>query len=183
MANESPRYEVERRLGDVEIRFYEPYVVAETLVHGSLERAGNGGFRLLAGYIFGQNRTASGDGTKIAMTTPVTQERVGDEYRVRFMMPSEYDVDSLPTPGDSRVVIEQVGAQRLAAIRYSGGWSRSGYERHLARLSDTLLEHDMTPTGEPIWARYDPPFKPWFLRRNEVLTTFDECPDGDPQGP
>jgi hypothetical protein len=153
------------------------------MVSGSLERAGTGGFRLLAGYIFGQNRTSSGDSTKIAMTSPVTQDRAGDEYRVRFMMPSEYDLESLPTPRDSRVVIEQVDAQRLAAIRYSGGWSRSGYEQQLARLSDTLLEHGMTPTGEPIWARYDPPYKPWFLRRNEVLSAFSERSDGDSDGP
>jgi hypothetical protein len=82
MAYESPTYRVEERIDEIELRRYEPYLVAETLVQGPLERAGNGGFRLLAGYIFGGNKTADGDSTKIAMTTPVTQDRVGDQYRV-----------------------------------------------------------------------------------------------------
>jgi|GEM_PF-2232484 len=85
MAHESPTYRVDEQFGDVELRRYEAHVVAETLVPGSLERAGNGGFRRLAGYIFGGNETAAGASTKISMTTPVTQSRVGDDYRVRFM--------------------------------------------------------------------------------------------------
>ena len=171
---ESPRYEVERRIGEVEVRQYEPYLVAETDVGGPMERAGSGGFRRLAGYIFGGNRTSGGGSTKIAMTTPVTQEQVGDEFRVRFMMPSEHDLDSLPTPDDARVRLERVGSQRLAAIRYSGRWSKSGYERHLAELESVLAEHGLHACGAPIWARYDPPWTPWFLRRNEVLVAVDE---------
>jgi hypothetical protein len=171
---ESPEYVVERRIGEVEIRRYAPYVVAETYVSGSLERAGNGAFRRLAGYIFGGNRTSAGTSAKIAMTTPVTQQRVGDEFRVRFMMPSEYDLESLPIPNDDRVRLERVGQRRLAAIRYSGRWSKEAYERHLARLEETLSAHGWTPSGEPIWARYDPPWKPWLLRRNEVLVAVDE---------
>jgi hypothetical protein len=164
---------VERRIGDVEIRRYEPYVVAETVVDGPLERAGNRGFRVLAGYIFGANETSSGDSTKLAMTTPVTQERVGEEYRVRFMMPSGYNVDDLPTPKDARVRIEPIGSRRLGAIRYSGRWSGSAFERQLARLEETLGKGGFEPVGEAIWARYDPPWKPWFLRRNEVLIAVD----------
>ena len=177
MAYESPTYRVEERIGEIELRRYEPYLVAETLVQESLERAGNGGFRLLAGYIFGGNETAGGESTRISMTTPVIQDRVGDEYRVRFMMPSEYTGDSLPTPKDSRVTISEVGPQRLAAIRYRGRWSRSGYEQHLQKLSEGLERAGHTAVGEPIWARYDPPWTPWFLRRNEVLIAID---DGSP---
>lgn len=172
MSYESPTYRVEERIDEIELRQYEPYLVAETLVQGPLERAGNGGFRLLAGYIFGGNRTADGDSEKIAMTTPVTQDRVGDQYRVRFMMPARYVDGSLPTPKDPRVTINEVGAQRLAAIRYSGRWTRDGYERHLQQLSDAVADAGYTVVGEPIWARYDPPWKPWFLRRNEVLVAL-----------
>jgi hypothetical protein len=171
---ESPEYEVERRIGEIEVRRYEPYVVAETCVGGSLERAGTGAFRRLAGYIFGGNKTAAGGSTKIAMTTPVTQERFGDEFRVRFMMPSEYDIESLPAPSDDRVRLAQVGARRLAAIRYRGRWSKAGYERHLAELQAVLAVNGLTAHGEPIWARYDPPWTPWFLRRNEVLVAVDQ---------
>jgi hypothetical protein len=178
MGSESPTYRVEGRIGEIELRRYEPYVAAETLVRGSLERAGNGGFRLLAGYIFGGNQTASGDSTKIAMTSPVIQDRVGGDYRVRFMMPTSYTGDSLPTPKDSRVTISEVGPRLLAAIRYGGRWSRGGYERHLAILSEALERAGHTVVGEPIWARYDPPWTPWFRRHNEVLIAIDE-----PAGP
>ena len=179
MSYESPIYRVDEQIGGVELRRYEAYVVAETLVSGSLERVGNGGFRRLAGYIFGGNETAAGASTKISMTTPVTQSRVGDDYRVRFMMPSSYSGVSLPTPNDSRVTISQVGPQLLAAIRYRGRWTRDGYEKHLAKLTDTLDRAGRTVVGEPIWARYDPPWTPWFQRRNEVLIPVADQ-DADP---
>lgn len=170
MSYESPRYQVERKIGRVEIRRYEPYLAASTDVEGSLERAGNRGFRVLARYIFGGNvgRDDAGS-TKISMTTPVTQQRVGDRYRIRFMMPSAYTAETLPIPEDAQVTIDPVDGRRMAAIRYSGSWSRAGYRRNLEELRTTLTDADIEPTGEPIWARYDPPWKPWFLRRNEVL--------------
>jgi hypothetical protein len=175
MSYETPSYRVVEQIGDVELRRYEPYVVAETLVSASLEQAGNRGFRLLAGYIFGANTTAGGDSTKISMTSPVIQDRVGEEYRVRFMMPSSYTDESLPTPNDSRVTISEVEPQLLAAIRYGGRWTRHGYEQHLAKLTAALESAGRTAVGEPIWARYDPPWTPWFRRRNEVLVAVDDA--------
>lgn len=184
VAYDSPEYRVTTELGPIEIREYEPYLVAETTVDGSLENAGNRGFRILAKYIFGDNRASEKiamtapvaqekvEGTKIAMTTPVTQERTGDEYTVRFMMPSELSRDALPEPNDPRITIREVPSKSLAAVRYSGTWSKRNYEKHLQVLYDTLRAEGMEPTGEPIWARYNPPFTPWFLRRNEVLTAF-----------
>jgi hypothetical protein len=173
MAYESPAYRVLRTIGRVEIREYEPYLAAQVVVDGSLESAGNKGFRALAAFIFGRN-TASNDagatgGTKIAMTTPVTQQPVGDRYRVRFMMPTRYTIESLPSPTDPSVEICQVAPGCVAAIRYSGRWSASSYEHHLQTLRDSIRDAGLEPLGAPIWARYDPPWKPWFLRRNEVL--------------
>jgi hypothetical protein len=173
MAYESPEYEVEKQIGEIEIRRYAPYLMAETTVSGSMEGAGNSGFRVLARYIFGHNEAESGKSTKISMTTPVTQERNGDEFRVRFMMPSSYSADSLPTPKDLQVTIHQVGERRLAAISYSGRWPRNSYEKHLQELSGALETVGLATVGEPVWARYDPPWKPWFLRRNEVLLEID----------
>lgn len=174
MAYESPAYEVLRTIGRVEIREYEPYLAAETVVGGSIESAGNKGFRALASFIFGRNTTTDDDGatgssTKIAMTTPVTQQPVGDRYRVRFMMPTRYTRESLPSPTDPSVEICLVDPGRVAAIGYSGRWTASSYEHHLRTLRDTVEAAGLEAVGEPIWARYDPPWKPWFLRRNEVL--------------
>ena len=184
MAYESPTYRVVDRFGEIEIREYEPYLVAETTVDGGLEGAGNRGFRILAKYIFGDNQGKRkiamttpvsqeiAEGTKISMTAPVTQEKAGDEYRIQFMMPAEYSRDELPEPNDPRVAIREIPARRFAAVRYSGTWSKRNYQAHLEKLLATLNAEGYEPLGEPVWARYNPPFMPWFLRRNEILTAF-----------
>ncbi len=189
MAYESPDYQVASRVGEIEIRDYAPYLVAETTVAGTLESAGNQGFRVLAKYIFGANRGGKriamtspvtqeeAEGTKIAMTTPVTQERAGDRFQVRFMMPSDYSAETLPVPTDARIAIREVPPRTLAAIRYSGTWSKRNYDKHLDELYATLRSQGLEPVGHPIWARYNPPFTPWFLRRNEILTEFREFDD------
>ena len=186
VAYESPNYEVTEKIGEVEIRQYAPYLVAETRVDGSLEDAGNQGFRILAKYIFGDNRgkqkiamTApvsqeKTDGIKIAMTAPVTQTRAGEQFTIQFMMPSEHSLETLPEPNDSRIEIREMPGRRLAAIRYSGRWSEKNYEENLKGLLETLSREGYEPEGQPVWARYDPPFKPWFMRRNEILTAFRE---------
>ena len=184
MAYDSPRYRIAKTFGDIEIREYEPYLVAETIVEGGLESAGNRGFRILAKYIFGDNQgrrkiamTApvsqeKAEGMKIAMTAPVTQEKAGDQYTIQFMMPSEYSLAELPEPNDSRISIREMPARSFAAVRYSGTWSKRNYQKNLELLLSALREAGYEPSGEPIWARYDAPFKPWFLRRNEILTEF-----------
>lgn len=179
MTYESPDYRVLRSIGRVEIREYEPYLAAETVVDGSIESAGNRGFRTLAAFIFGRNTTTdgtgtTGSGTKIAMTTPVTQQPAGDRYRIQFMMPSRYTHESLPAPTDPSVQICRVDPGRVATIRYSGRWSASTYEHHLGALCDTIEAAGLEPLGDPVWARYDPPWKPWFLRRNEILIRVGE---------
>lgn len=184
MAYESPTYRVVDRFGEIEIREYESYLVAETTVDGDLEGAGNRGFRVLAKYIFGDNQgkrkiamTAPvsqevAEGSKISMTAPVTQEKSGDKYTIRFMMPAEYSREELPEPNDPRIAIREIPARSLAAVRYSGTWSKRNYQKHLDQLIATLAAEGYQSVGEPIWARYNPPFMPWFLRRNEILTAF-----------
>jgi hypothetical protein len=173
-------------LGDVEIREYAPYIVAEVAVDGDLESAGNRGFKVLAGYIFGANKESSRIATtgavthssapgktKIAMTSPVTQQRGAGGFVIQFMMPSDYTLGTLPVPNDDRIELKEVPARQMAAIRYSGRWSKRSYQANLERLFDQLHSAGLRPTGEPVWARYDPPFKPWFMRRNEILTEFE----------
>jgi effector-binding domain-containing protein len=184
MTYESPTYRVVDRFAEIEIREYEPYLVAEATVDGGFEGAGNRGFQILAKYIFGDNQGKRkiamttpvsqeiADGTKISMTAPVTQEKAGDRYTIQFMMPAEYSRAELPEPNDPRITIREVPARRFAAVRYAGTWSKRNYEKHLDQLLDTLSAEGYEPLGEPIWARYNPPFMPWFLRRNEILTAF-----------
>ena len=130
-----------------EVRRYEPYLVAETLVAGSADEAGSQGFRMLAGYIFGKNKGAREIAmtapvvqtpTKIAMTAPVAQSPGAGGYVVQFAMPAEWTLETLPEPTDPAVRLRAVPARRVAVIRYSGTWSQERYAEHLAKLQDAL---------------------------------------------
>jgi hypothetical protein len=180
MAIERTKYTVIAKDADFELRQYEPHIVAETIVEGDFEAAGNEGFRRLAGYIFGANRTQQkismtapvtleAGSEKIPMTAPVTQEALAGRWRITFLMPSDYTLETLPEPLDASVALQSVPGTLMAALRYSGTWDRERYEEKKASLDALLRQKGLQPVGEPIFARYDPPFKPWFLRRNEVL--------------
>ena len=103
------------------------------------------------------------------MTAPVNQERAGEKWRITFLMPSRYSLETLPEPLDSRVKLVEIPPRLLAAIKYSGTWGRERYEDKERRLRELILQRGLKIVGEPIFARYNPPFMPWFLRRNEVL--------------
>ncbi|MDJ0864772.1 MAG: heme-binding protein [Myxococcota bacterium] len=195
MAIEKLAYRTIEQDGDVELRRIEPHVVAETYVEGDFERVGTEGFRRLVAYIGGANREEGkiamtapvgqgpasekiamtapvGQGSAsetIAMTAPVGQEKVGERYRITFVMPSKYALEDLPQPTDRRIRLREEPARTVAAIRYTGFWSRSRYEAHERRLLEWIQRRGLESVGEPVWARYDPPFMPWFLRRNEIL--------------
>ena len=182
-AIEEPAFQVVQKLGDVEVRQYRPYVVAEVTVPGPADEAGNAGFRILAGYIFGKNKgekklemTAPVTQTpaqattpgKLEMTAPVTLAPAAGGYVVQFVLPKDVTLATAPEPLDSRVTLREVPATKRAVIRYSGFWSESNYAEHLAQLQGALKAADIAWTGEPVLSRYDPPFMPWFLRRNEI---------------
>ena len=93
-------------------------------------------------------------------------------------MPGTVAFEDLPQPLDERIVLQQVPAHRMAAVRYSGTWSRSRYEQNRARLHAWVAQQGWAPVGEPLWARYNPPFMPWFLRRNEVLVVVQDARNG-----
>jgi len=180
MAVEKAKYTVLEKEDDFEIRQYESQIVAETFVEGDLEEVGNEGFRRLYAYISGENTKKQsismtapvGQETrseKIAMTAPVKQEKKDNQWRITFLMPAEYTLEMLPEPDDARVKLAREPGRLMAAVKYSGTWSEEGYEENKALLEEYLQKRGLTKAGEPVWARYDPPFMPWFLRRNEVL--------------
>ncbi len=181
MAIEEAKYKVVKKDGDIEVRDYEPQLVAETIVKASIEDSGNIAFRRLFNYISGKNQSKTkiemtapvsqeSKGEKIAMTAPVSQQRSSDgEFAVSFMMPASFTMETIPAPSDEAVKIRKIPARRIAAIRYSGRWTEKRYLKFKDRLESWLKEQGLEPDGEPIWARYNPPFTLWFLRRNEVL--------------
>lgn len=179
MATEEPQYTVLRSDADFEIRRYAPYIVAETVVTNADQESGtNVGFRRLAGFIFGNNRTkesiemtapvTTARSEKIAMTAPVETSLKGDDMVMAFMMPSEYTLETLPEPTDPDVVIRSVPERVMAVIKFSGSWSEERFQEKTGMLQEWLTKHDIQATGAPVVARYNAPWTPWFLRRNEV---------------
>jgi effector-binding domain-containing protein len=184
VAIEEVPYTVIEQSGAFELRQYSPHIVAETMVEGAFDQVGSEGFRRLADYINGENRSKQSiamtapvnqeaQPEKIAMTATVGQEKSGDRWRITFVMPAKYTLGTLPEPVDSRIEIKQEPGRLMAAVRYSGTWSRKRYEENKARLLAWIEERGFKQTAEPVWARYNPPFMPWFLRRNEILIPVD----------
>lgn len=180
MATEEAPYKVLKSDGMFELRHYEPQILAEIIVDGDLEDAGNSAFRPLFNYISGENRSRSkiamtapvsqeAKGEKIAMTAPVSQEKSQGKWAISFMMPASYTMETIPVPDNPAIKLRQVAARRVAAVRYSGFWSEEKYQLHLNKLETWLRANNLTAAGEPVWARYNPPFTLWFLRRNEIL--------------
>ena len=187
MAVEKAKYEVVESERDFELRQYSPQIVAETIIEGEFDEVGNEGFRILVAYIKGNNRKSQSISMtapvsqealseKIPMTAPVTQEKKGGKWRITFLMPSTYTLETLPEPLDERVKLRETQAQLMAALRYSGIWSRQYYEEKEALLMEMIKERGFTQIGVTIWARYNPPFMPWFLRKNEVLIPVERGP-------
>ena len=146
-----------------ELRDYPEHLVAEVGVRSSFTSAGNRAFPALAGFIGGRNRQSR----KVAMTAPVLQEEADGAFVIGFVMPA--DLEEMPDPTDGSVRTRVVPAQVAAAARFSGRWSQGSYEQHLERLLRDVQAAGLQPAGEPRFARYDPPWTPWFLRRNEVI--------------
>lgn len=178
-ATEEPDYQVVRTIEDIELRQYAAYAVAEVVVAGPAADAGGQAFPILAGYIFGKNKgerkfamtapvTQVAVPVKLEMTAPVTQSAAPGGVLVQFALPKGVTVASAPEPLDARVQLRDVVPAQVAVIRYSGFWSASNDQEHLARLQARLRAASLAWTGEPVYARYNAPLTPWFLRRNEI---------------
>lgn len=177
---EEPAYEVVSRDGAIEVRRYEPNVVAATVVEGERRTALGEAFRRLAGYIFGGNQrrkeiamTAPVSATpseKIAMTAPVSATAMDEgRFRVTFTMPSSYRLDTLPVPNDDRVLLEEVPAREVAALRFGGRATDEAVRRAMAEAVAWVEGSGRTMVGAPTLAQYDPPFAAPWMRRNEIL--------------
>jgi hypothetical protein len=169
MAVSEPAFSVIRSEGRIELRDYPGFIVAETDVSGDFDAAGRTGFRRVAGYIFGGNKKPDGSSEKIAMTAPVTVEPKGDQWRLHFVMPEGYQMDSLPRPNDPNVRLREVASHRAAAIRFSGFTTDASIREATEALRAWIAKEQLTEISPPQVARYNDPFTlPW-NRRNEIL--------------
>lgn len=180
-AIEEPRHQVLQSDGAFELRQYEPALVAHVQVQGDASAARSAGFRLLAGYIFGGNQgqrkiemtapvtqAAAPAGENIAMTAPVTQTAApAGGWRVSFMMPRAFTLDTLPVPNDARVQFEVLPPEKRAVVRFDGFSTDANLGRHRALLEAWVQKQGLKPLGDYVSAFYNDPFTlPW-NRRNE----------------
>jgi len=180
---EEPLHTVEHVAHGVEIRRYRARIAAETTVTGSELAARNAGFRRLAGYIFGANHAAAkiamtapvaqqpsaAGGQKIAMTAPVSQHvGAAGEWVIRFFMPAEETMESLPEPDSAAVKLVSVPAETVAVRRFTGNRGPRAIAAQTAELMRALPGTGFEPTGTPFAWFYDPPWTIPMLRRNEV---------------
>ena len=181
-ALEEPKYSVLKEYENFEIRNYDSYLVAEVDIEGSYNKTGNEAFRILAGYIFGDNQSS----TKMNMTAPVESEAIQSSermnmtapvfsnknvngYTYRFVMESKYTQETLPVPNNSKIRITEIKNRVMAVISFSGRWSQKNFEKHEQILVNDLKNEGIGVASEAIYARYNAPFTPWFLRRNEIM--------------
>lgn len=192
MAIEEPKYTVLEKSGDFELRAYAPMVIAETLVDGSLGEASSAGFKRIADYIFGNNTSQTGasekismtapvgiapeavdkKSEKISMTAPVGMQKIADQWRMYFVMPSQYTLATLPKPNNPAVNLREIPASRVAVLRFFGlaGEEKTAYKTN--ELLAWLKNKQITPISAPELARYNPPWTLPFLRRNEVMLAY-----------
>jgi hypothetical protein len=204
MATEAPEYRVVKKDGNLELRSYAPYLTASVRVQSAgYDEATYAGFGLLAGYIFGDNRSSGSismtvpvtsersGGSKIAMTAPVTSQRERNEqlaaaapvctvrcpgeYVVSFTMPSSFRTTSeLPVPNDPRVVLEEVGEHLAVAARFSGRMDDDDVAKAVRELQAWIDRGGLVAVGEPVAAQFNAPWIPGFARHNEVLISVVE---------
>lgn len=157
------QYAVIETYPEAELRRVARCTVAEVAQRGTAERVGNKAFGPLVRYISAK---------QLAMTAPVLQqpgEAGSSEWVVGFVLPGSHGIDEYPLPDDAKVTLREVPEHLALAARWSGRWDYAGVERRIALLQDVIAREHLEQAGPPVWARYDPPWKPWFLRRNEVL--------------
>lgn len=181
---EQPDYDVLSSVDNIEIRQYTAMIIAEVDVEGKRKDAIGKGFRILADYIFGNNRVKENvpmtapvqqqAHEKIAMTAPVQQRPWHHHWKISFIMPAQYRLDTLPTPNNQAIQLRQLPAKRVIAIRFSGTRSKSAINHYENQLRKHIETHQIPASNSPTYAFYNPPWTLPFLRRNEIMFDIHE---------
>ena len=176
---EKPKYQVTSLADSIELRSYDPMIVAAVQVNGKRKEAIREGFRILADYIFGNNTLEQNismtapvqqqSGETIAMTAPVQQQKNSNFWTISFVMPKMYTLKTIPKPNNKEVILNEVPAQKFIAIRFSGTNSDDNIEQHERTLFNFIKQNKIKVMGESKYAFYNPPWTLPFMRRNEIM--------------
>lgn len=199
MATEEPSYTVLLHKENFELRRYDGQIVAQTWVTGDQDTASRQGFKILADYIFGNNKTASGNSSTISMTTPVMMQHKSDhngtnksesskiamtapvmmkqennKWRMQFIMPSHYTMQTLPKPNNPAVTIAEIPVKSYAVVTFSGLAGPQKVEVKTKELRLWMRNQQLEATAVPELARYNPPWTLPFMRRNEIMIAYQQ---------
>ena len=183
MATEEPEFTVLFQEGNIEIREYEPRIIAHVKTIGDFDDASSKGFKMLADFIFGNNTinntskkismtapvSASLSSKKISMTAPVIAENNNNEWSISFVMPKEFTTETLPVPNNQDIKITALPKEKFAVIVFSGLVRESSYDKKANLLNEFIEKKKLTPLSAIQIARYNPPWTLPFFRRNELL--------------
>ena len=195
MATEEPKFTILNQTEDFELRRYDAQIVAQTWVTGSQMVASNKGFKTLANYIFGNNTAPTGESSNISMTTPVMMQPNGNDsakdksakiamtapvnmqqdtgqWRVQFVMPSQYTMQTLPKPNNADITIVELPVQTYGVITFSGLAGEKKVAEKTQALQEWMQAQNLIMTGSPELARYNPPWILPFMRRNEIMIAY-----------
>jgi hypothetical protein len=166
---EKQKYRLVKKEKEFEIRFYPPAILATTRsAVKSYRELGSSGFRKIAGYIFGNNESSA----KIAMTAPVHMDINDKGSSMSFVMPSQYTLDKLPRPADSRVELHESAAVYMAAIEFGGYANDEKIKQYADRLVQALNRNGIKTTGNPTFLGYNAPYE-LIGRKNEVVIAIE----------
>lgn len=184
MATEEPKFTLLEKDQSFELRLYEPKILAEVVLNGTMREASSKGFKLIADFIFGNNIATSGKSEKISMTAPVliephaekismtapvNVEQSGAGWKVNFVMPSQYSLETLPKPNNPLVKIKPIPAKKFAVIQFSGLVDEEKMAKKVTDLEQWISTKQLKVLGNAELAIYNPPWTLPFLRRNEVM--------------
>ncbi|MFM7013773.1 MAG: SOUL family heme-binding protein [Actinomycetota bacterium] len=163
-------YELVKDFGEFELRRYPQLVLIQTKVSGGFLAAGNLGFGPLVRFISGNNQSRQ----KIAMTAPVMQESINQGLHVvSFVMPTDLGRETTPAPIDPAVKVIEMPEHLAAARKFSGSWNQERFQKEGQELLKAVSGEGLKSIGNLYWSRFDPPWKPGFLKRNEVLIRIE----------
>jgi len=183
MSIEIPKFNIVQKDGKFEIREYQEYINASVEIESDFNSALNEGFRILADYIFGNNRAKTSiamtapvteqavKSEKIEMTAPVTSAKVGKDkrYLISFTMPAKYDLATLPEPVNKTISIHKVAAHKAAVLKFSGYLNEKITAKKTQELEEWLKKSNLQAKDDFIVAQYNPPWIPGLFRKNEII--------------